>query len=170
MGGGSSLFWKNSKIFPFFNYEISPQGSLQKKTRASRTTGAKGNNLFTINSRLQYHVKRIRQFFCKYQISISIWQVPGNMYQSFRLQVSRCQISRIRYDVSEQQNLNSIYRVSDIEYQISSIKYRVTDIEYQISSIRYRVSDIQYQISSIRYQVSNIKYQISSIRWQVSRV
>ena len=24
-GGGSSLFWKNSKIFPFFNYEISPK-------------------------------------------------------------------------------------------------------------------------------------------------
>ena len=23
-GGGSSLFWKKSKIFPFFNYEISP--------------------------------------------------------------------------------------------------------------------------------------------------
>ena len=25
-GGGSSLFWKKSTIFPFFNYEISPQG------------------------------------------------------------------------------------------------------------------------------------------------
>ena len=25
MGGGASLFWKNSKIFPFFNYEISPK-------------------------------------------------------------------------------------------------------------------------------------------------
>ena len=24
-GGGSSLFWKNSKMFPFFNYDASPK-------------------------------------------------------------------------------------------------------------------------------------------------
>ena len=58
--------------------------------------------------------------------------------------------------------------MSDIKYQISSIKYQVSDIKYQISSIRYQVSYIKYHISSIRYQVPGIKYRISSIGYQVS--
>ena len=36
------------------------QLNLMFKTRASHTTGTKGNNLFASNSRLWYHVKRIK--------------------------------------------------------------------------------------------------------------
>ena len=49
--------------------------------------------------------------------------------------------------------MSIIYRVSDIEYQISSI----ASIRYQISGPKYiLVSDIKKKTSNIRYQVSDV--------------
>ena len=55
MQNGESYEFKIS-IIPW----LTPYYGYTKRTRASRATGAKGYNLFASNSRLWYHVKRIK--------------------------------------------------------------------------------------------------------------
>ena len=76
-------------------------------------------------------------------------------YSKYQIQISKSknQMPSIRPKVM-------IYKLSDIEPQISSIRCHLSDIKYEIASIRYLLSDINNKISNIIYYVANIMFQI----------